>query len=230
MIRMFIAGLLFAALSVTGPAVAGEGREAIHAAAEDAQPLLPGMNAPFFTVKNVQGGTVQFDPTAMHKPVVLTFYRGGWCPYCNLHLSELRHAQEELLELGFDVWFISIDKPEVLAASLDEPVLGYTLLSDSKLHATRAFGVAFRLDDETFQKYVNGGHDLEGASGETHHVMPVPSTYIIGTDGVISFQYTNPDYHIRLHPDVLLAAARAYIDDADKRLRKRRAADRAKKQ
>ena len=51
---------------------------------------------------------------------------------------------------------------------------------------------------------------LEGSSGETHHVLPAPATFIIGTDGIIQFQYTNPDYKVRLHPDVLLAAARAY--------------------
>jgi peroxiredoxin len=93
-------------------------------------------------------------------------------------------------------------------------------LSDSRLVATRAFGLAFRLPDDLVAKYLDYDIDLEAASGETHHVLPAPSTFLIGADGVIRFQYTNPDYTVRLHPDVLLAAARAYRDDADKRLQR----------
>ena len=217
---LYILALVLAAASA--PLFAGDARDDIHASAEQAQPLFAGLAAPSFTVRDVRGNDVHFDPENMQQPLILTFYRGGWCPFCNLHLSEMRHAQKELQELGFDVWFISVDQPEVLAPSLDEPDLGYTLLSDSKLSATRAFGIAFTLDEETRLRYINYDIDIEAASGETHHVLPVPSTYIIGSDGIISFQYTNTDYHVRLHPDVLLAAARAYTDDADKRLRKQR--------
>jgi len=74
------------------------------------------------------------------------------------------------------------------------------------------------------EKYLTFGIDLEKASGQDHHVLPVPSTFLIGADGVIRFQYTNPDYKVRLHPDVLLAAARAYLDDADTRLERQRQA------
>ncbi|MGA9575264.1 MAG: hypothetical protein WBS20_15095, partial [Lysobacterales bacterium] len=66
------------------------------------------------------------------------------------------------------------------------------------------------------------GIDLEKASGENHHVLPAPATFIIGTDGVINFAYINPNYKVRLHPDVLLAAAKAYTQDADDRLEARR--------
>ena len=199
---------------------AGETRTAVHASAEDVQPLLPGMEAPEFNVLNVKGEAVRFDPGNMHKPLVLTFFRGGWCPYCNLHLAELRKAENELREMGFDIWFISIDRPEQLYASLDQPDIGYEILSDSSLDATRAFGVAFRVADETVEKYLEWDIDLEAASGETHHVLPAPSTFIIAANGVIRFQYTNPDYAVRLPPEVLLAAARAYDDEVNDRLRR----------
>ncbi|MFT5140559.1 MAG: peroxiredoxin, partial [Rhodothermales bacterium] len=81
--------------------------------------------------------------------------------------------------------------------------------------------------DELHERYLTMDIDVEAASGENHHVLPVPSTYIIGSDGVINFQYTNTDYHVRLHPDVLLAAARAYTQDVDKRLSKARKKQRA---
>ena len=82
------------------------------------------------------------------------------------------------------------------------------------------------MDDETYDRYIGYGINLEEISGETHHVLPAPSTYIIGTDGIISFQYTNPNYKVRLHPDVLLAAARAYKDGADLRIIRARKAQR----
>lgn len=197
-------------------AFAGE-RSDVHASAEDARPLLPGMTAPAFEVTAADGSTVSFTPGEAEKPIVLTFYRGGWCPYCNMHLFELRDAEAELSEMGFEVWFVSMDKPEVLAPSLSEEV-SYTLLSDTSAELTRAFGIAFQVDDKTVSAYQGYGIDLEEVSGETHHILPVPSTFIIGTDGTIHFQYTNTDYKVRLAPEVLIAAARSAAEGMDGRL------------
>jgi len=204
------------------------GRTDIHAAAEEVQPLLPGMRAPSFNVLDAEGNPVLFDPAGLEQPLVLTFFRGGWCPFCNLHLAEMRHAVQELQEMGFDLWFVSIDKPELLYESLEQPDIGYQVFSDAKLEATRAFGLAFRMPDDLVATYLGYGVDLEDVSGESHHVLPAPGTFIIGTDGIIQFQYTNPDYHVRLHPTVLLSAARAYRDEADQRLIRLREAQRKK--
>ena len=221
--KKFVNGLilvLFMGFSVL--IMAADDREDIHASAEEVQPLLVGMKAPDFTVLDVENGAVRFVSGEQEKPVVLSFYRGGWCPYCNLHLSELRLAEEQLKAMGFDIWFISIDKPELLLASLDDPDIGYTVYSDSALNATRAFGLAFRVDDELNELYLSYDIDLEKASGENHHVLPAPATYIIGRDGIINFAYINPDYKVRLHPNVLLAAAQAYNENADIRLLEKR--------
>jgi len=219
--KQFTIGLVIV-LSVffAATTLAGDERTDIHMDANDVQPLLPGMKAPAFSVLNVKGEPVQFDPENMHKPLVLSFFRGGWCPYCNLHLAELRKAESQLRDMGFDIWFISIDQPEQLYASLDQPDIAYEIFSDSRLNATRAFGLAFQVTDETVAKYLKWDIDLEAASGETHHVLPAPSTFIIAADGVIRFQYTNPDYAVRLPPEVLLAAARAYDDEVNDRLRR----------
>lgn len=212
--------LLLLCAALPGHLPADGQRTDIHADASEVQPLLPGMHAPAFEVRDASGAAFLFEPEKMEKPLVLSFFRGGWCPYCNLHLAEMRKTEAELKSMGFDIWFISIDKPDVLYASLDEPEIGYLVLSDSKLAATRAFGLAFQMPDELVEKYLEYDIDVEAASGETHHVLPAPSTFIIGKDGVIHFQYTNPDYKVRLHPDVLLAAAHAYLNDTDKRLQK----------
>jgi len=205
-------------LTSSAMSLAANNREDIHARADQVQPLLPGMKAPDFTVRNVEGDLFEFNAGHLDKPVVLSFFRGGWCPYCNLHLSEMRLAEKQLKEMGFNIWFISIDKPELLLESLDDPDIGYTIFSDSTLDATRAFGLAFHIDDEMNKRLLSYNIDLEKASGETHHVLPAPATYIIGTDGIINFAYINPNYKVRLHPDVLLAAAKAYKDDVDERL------------
>jgi peroxiredoxin len=215
---LLLAAVFFAFCATN--ALAESRRTEIHQDANDVQPLLPGMQAPEFEVTSVGGQAVHFDPEKMEKPLVLTFYRGGWCPYCNLHLAELRKAESELRALGFDIWFISIDRPELLYESLEQPGIGYTILSDSKLEATRAFGLAFRMTDEMVERYREYDIDLEAASGESHHVLPAPSTFIIARDGTIRFQYTNPEYAVRLHPSVLLAAARAYTDEVNGRLRR----------
>ena len=199
-------------------AMAANNREDIHASADQVQPLLAGMKAPDFVVRDVEGQAFQFKAGAQDKPIVLTFFRGGWCPYCNLHLSEMRMAEKQLKEMGFNIWFISIDKPELLIESLADPDIGYTIYSDASLDATRAFGLAFHVDDEMNERLLSYNIDLEKASGESHHVLPAPATYIIGTDGIINFAYINPDYKVRLHPDVLLAAAYAYNEGVDKRL------------
>ncbi len=179
----------------------------------EVRPLLPGMQAPAFELTNADGSRYRFEQGNQAKPRVITFYRGGWCPYCSAYLGSLRLAEQELDELGFEIVFISADQVDVLKPGLEDKTQSgfhYTLLSDNDLIAARAFGVAFRLDDELFSKYVNDfGHDLEGASGRTHHMLSVPATFVIDRKGVIQFSYVNPDYRVRLHPDVLVAAARA---------------------
>lgn len=207
--------VLIAGLMMTLSALALE----LAPTAQEVHPLLPGMKVPSFQLKDVEGRDVEINPEALDKPVVLTFYRGGWCPYCNLHLAELRKAEDELKGMGFDVWFISADRPEILYESLKEKV-DYTIYSDATLEVASLFGIAFKLDEGTVERYIDYGLNLEEVSGEKHHGLPVPATFIIGTDGVIQFQYTNPDYSVRLAPSVLLAAAEAYQGDSQTRLRK----------
>ena len=193
----------------------------IFDAPEQVRPVLPGMQAPEFRALDVNGEAVEVNPAALEKPLILTFYRGGWCPYCNMHLAELRTTEAELTEMGFDVWFISPDKPELLAQG-DDSEFGYRLLSDPGMNAAQAFGIAFRLDDETFERYAGFGNNLNERSGDDHQALPAPATFIIGTDGKVQFGYVNPDYSVRLAPEVLLAAARAYTDGAHRRMQRNR--------
>jgi len=182
---------------------------------EQVTPLLPGMSIPTFTAQRPSGETVSFGPETLEKPFVLTFYRGGWCPYCNTHLGEMRLAEQQLTELGFDVFFISPDQPSHLIKSLKDQDLkeniSYQLLSDATMAVARAFKIAFKVPPQTVEKYKDWGIDLEQASGHDHHLLPAPATFLVGKNGVIQFQYVNPDYKIRLAPEILLAAAKDYL-------------------
>jgi len=194
--------------------VAAEEAGAIADSAEATEPLVTGDRAPRFTVRTVDNEPYVFDPEALDRPAVLISFRGGWCPYCNLHLQELRGVVPTLRQEGFDVLFLSGDAPEQLYSALEKETqddidgLDYTILSDAAIEAARAFGTAFRtgggltgyLDDKSFDY-------SEGSIGR-HGVLSVPYVYVVDTDGRIVFDFVEPDYKVRLPADKLLAAAR----------------------
>jgi peroxiredoxin len=148
-----------------------------------------------------------FLPDSYKKPTVVLFYRGGWCPYCNAQLSDLHLVEPKLRKSGFEVVFLSSDRPELLYSSLKAADIHYTLLSDSHLEAAKSFHVAYHVDDATVAKLREYGEDLEATTGTKEHELPVPSVFIIDTSGTIRFVYSNPDYKIRLSADALWTAA-----------------------
>jgi peroxiredoxin len=104
---------------------------------------------------------------------------------------------------------ISPDRPEKLKTVEEKSKGKYTLLSDSSMEAAKALGLAFKLDDDTVSKYKQFGIDLASASGETHGLLPVPAVYVLDRKGKILFEYINPEYQVRIPPEVVLAAAKA---------------------
>ncbi len=212
-----IAVLIFMATGLigcqSGPADSYAPKNAVPLQPELVRPLLPGMNAQPFELVSADGSMFSFDPDHLEKPVILSFYRGGWCPYCNRQLAGFRTIEPELLALGYDLIFISADKSELLRESLKMGDVDFLLLSDNDLKAARAYGIAFHVNDEMVTRYQKAGIDLEVASGRTHHWLPVPASFIIDTAGVIQFQYVNPNYRVRVNGDVLLTAARVAVSD-----------------
>lgn len=216
---------LWSAIAVTGcsesQSRSGTASEAEPAAAdfapraEKVTPVLTGTRIPDAEIRNTDNVTVRLREVVSRKPTVLIFYRGGWCPYCNRHMAELQQAEERMIELGYQIVAISPDKPELLRQSIEKHDLTYSLYSDSPMTASKAFGLAFRLDDETFNRYKNNGLDLTRRSGYDHHLLPVPAVFLVDRQGLIHFQYVNPDYTTRIKSPVLLAAAEAYYPDKD---------------
>lgn len=205
MSRIFGFAVILATL-ILSPSAAGAAGIAPSATA--IQPILLGSALPDPPLRDRDD-----QPTTLHKvvdgkPAVLVFYRGGWCPFCNLQLSELREIHPELTKLGYQLIAISPDQPAELKKTLGKDKLDYTLVSDSSTAAVSAFGIGYTVDDSLVARYRLGGIDLEKASGETHHVLPVPSVYIVDADGVLQFSYVHPDYKVRAPGQVILAAAR----------------------
>ena len=168
------------------------------------------MRAPAFSAQTKDGVLRTFSPESYQKPTVVIFYRGGWCPYCNMQLSDLHLVEPKLRQSGFEIVFLSTDRPAILYSSLKSEHIDYTLLSDSQLEAAKAFHIAFRLDDATIAKMKGFGVDLDSTTGEPLHELPVPSVFIIDRTGTIRYVYSNPDYKIRLGADALWAAAIPY--------------------
>jgi peroxiredoxin len=186
--------------------------------AQDVTPVQVGQVAPQFDVKTVDDEVFSFDPANLERPAMLVTFRGGWCPFCNMHLSELRTVIPEINAMGVDVLFLSGDRPEMLYASLkmetQEAIdgLDYTILSDADANAAIALGVAFKINDSTIERRNMKGDDIEDSSMTTHGSLPVPAIFAIGTDGVISFAYVNADYKVRLPSDDVLQAAKDLVD------------------
>ena len=203
-------------VSHTGRAVAEE-YAALPASADLTTPLKTGDRAPSFTVHTVDGEPYVFDPDNLARPTILISFRGGWCPYCNMHLSELRTVIPEIRESGYDVLFLSNDRPELLYASLKQETqedidrLDYVIMSDADINAAKALGTAFRTDKRLTEYMDKKGRDYQGSSIGKHNALAVPAVYVVNKSGLIVFDFVEPDYKIRLPADELLSAAKAAL-------------------
>ena len=165
---------------------------------EKTAPLKVGEKAPELKLKNATGDEVLLASLHEKQPVVLVFFRGGWCPICSRHTAELIKAYPEIKELGAEMVGISPDSVESSQANVEKNKIGFPILSDADVSAAKAFGLAFKVDDATVTKYKGFGIDLEKASGQPHHALPIPAVYIVDKTGTIVFAHSNPDYRQRL--------------------------------
>ena len=119
-------------------------------------------------------------------------------------MGQLRTIHSQLIDLGYQIIAVSPDRPAQVAQMVSKNDFEYTLLSDPAMAAARGFGVAFRMADDTVERYRKAGVVLE-----QHQLLPVPSVFLVDRKGKIRFTYVNPDYKVRIDPDTLLAAAKA---------------------
>lgn len=170
------------------------------------KPLEKGQKIPDAKLSGPDGKLVALSSLHRDKPLVIVFFRGGWCPICTRHTQELMKVYPDLKAKGFEMVGVSPDSVESSKANVDKTSISFPIYSDPDLNAIRAFGLAFKVDDATVTKYKGFGIDLEKASGRDHHALPVPAIYVVGTDGVITFAHSDADYRKRLDTKDLLKA------------------------
>jgi peroxiredoxin len=175
------------------------GKAQIPEQAEDISPLLISEKIPSVNITALNGEKVLLTDIVKRKPSILLFYRGGWCPYCNAHLSAVGQVEQELLALGYQVLAISPDSPGKLKATLDKQKINYELYSDGSAELMQAMGLAFKAPDRYQDRLANY------SDGQNHGLLPVPSLFVVDMDGTILFEYINPDYKHRIGADMLLA-------------------------
>ena len=175
-------------------------QQAIPLVAEDISPILIGETLPNGNFQNVEGEYIQLKAILEEKPTILVFYRGGWCPYCNVQLSGLVEIEEDILELGYQIVAISPDDYKNLQSTIENNSTKYKLLSDPNGEFIQEIGIAFRTSS-SLKEYIIA----KGQKGETSSVMPAPTVMIVDKKGVIKFEYINPNYKERIGGDMLLS-------------------------
>ena len=170
--------------------------------------LRVGDKAPDFELPSATGKTVRLGDLLQHGPVVLAFYRGGWCPYCNLELRALQNVLPEIKKLGAQIVAVSPQTPDSSLATKQKNELQFQVLSDQHNSVARNFHLVFTLPEEIRTIYKGFGHDLVVRNGDDSFELPFPATYVIGRDRTIRFAFVNADYTKRAEPADILAVLR----------------------
>ncbi|GAB2189609.1 peroxiredoxin-like family protein [Sessilibacter sp. MAH1] len=179
--------------------------------AESIKPLQVGDKAPKFTVKDTDGEQVIFDPNELDSPTLIVVYRGGWCPYCNVQLQDLRKVLPEIREKGVNVMFLSGDRPEILYSGLKEQTqeeidgLDYKIYSDADMEASSALGIAFN-SSGFGMTLLKLKPSTSGSSLRKHNALPVPAVFVINKDGEVTYSFVDPNFKVRLPAEDVLAA------------------------
>jgi peroxiredoxin len=133
-------------------------------------------------------------------PLVLTFYRGHWCPYCTLELKEYENLHAKFTELGATVLAVTPDLPMQVKKTKVKYNLSFSLISDKDHALAKKLGLAFKLDDKTLKLYKSYGIDLAGSQGNKGDTLPLPGTYVVDKDGVVVYAFVDPNYKKRAEP------------------------------
>ncbi len=165
-----------------------------------------GDTAPPFELKATDDTQVSLDSLLAKGPAVISFYRGSWCPYCNLELKALANVYPELKSNGAELVSISPNLAKVSKVFIQGNPLPFKLLSDAGNHVARDYGLTFNLAEELRPIYKTFGFDIPTDNGDESWEIPIPATYVVSTDGKIVAAYVNADYTTRMEPADILTA------------------------
>lgn len=170
--------------------------------------LKAGDKAPAFTLNDPNGQPVSSAELLSQGPLVVSFYRGVWCPYCNMELQALEATLPEFRALGASLVAISPQTAVNSRKSVRQNALSFPILSDTHNDVAAAFGLRFELPDYLVELYQGLKNDLPAFNGDPSWSLPMPARYVIGQDGLILYAEVNPDYTRRPEPEDMLPALR----------------------
>jgi peroxiredoxin len=195
------------------PQIPAEAREIMERAGRDLaasgqadRALTAGARAPRFALPSATGRTVTLDGLLANGPVVLTFYRGAWCPYCNLALRALQLHHEEFAARGARLVAVSPQIPDESLTLTEKHGLAFDVLSDLGSDTAKQYGLAFDLPEDLAAVYDRFGFDLQRVNGGHARTLPLPATYVIDRAGTVRWAFVDPDYTKRAEPADILGA------------------------
>ncbi|MEP5253849.1 MAG: peroxiredoxin-like family protein [Winogradskyella arenosi] len=163
-----------------------------------------GDQAPDFTLNNALGEPVSLTDYLKKGPVVLTWYRGGWCPYCNLTLQQLQKELPNFKAKGAQLLALTPELPDASVSTAEKNDLQFEVLSDIGNQVAKNYGIVFELT-EAVAKIYNASFGLNEHNGDTSNALPLAATYIINEEGKIDYAYLNTDYRNRAEPSEITA-------------------------
>jgi len=156
-----------------------------------------GQKAPVFTAIGHNGNTISLEKITQKGAVILLFYRGYWCPFCNKQLSSLNDSLGLIQAKGATVLAISPEKYESVEKTIGKTKASYEIISDTANIILKQYGVNFTVDAQTVERYKQFNVDFSAVNANSDNVLPVPAVFIIGTDGTFKYIYFNKDYRKR---------------------------------
>jgi peroxiredoxin len=165
-----------------------------------------GQKAPEAMVEDSSGKPAKLSELIARGPVLLVFYRGGWCPYCNFQIRELGQAWPEFQKRGITPVALSVDRVQEAAKTKTSWQVPFPVLSDPDLVAHKAFRMVHTTSEQERQALKSFGIDLEGASGRQHHSFAVPGLFLIDKEGTVRWAHAEGDYKVRPKVEQVLAA------------------------
>ncbi len=178
--------------------------------------LKVGEKAPDFTLLDVFGKPVSLSELLQHGPVVVTFYRGEWCPFCNLQLRAYQNILPQIQALGASLVAISPQTPDHSLSTVEKKELTFTVLSDVGNSVARQYKIVFALPEQFRTMYTSIGSDVPTFDGDSSWELPMPGTFIVAQDGTIRLAFVHEDHTRRLEPAALLESLRALKSNAKK--------------
>ena len=177
---------------------------------EGANALNLDQNAPRFELPNQHGEQVLLDELLAKGPVVITFYRGSWCPYCNLQLKALQSRLPEIHALGAQLVAISPQAPDGSMSENDIRNMDFVVLSDQNADVAASYGVAWQVPAFLLEHMrEDRGLDLESLNNGNGSILPIPATFVLDSEGKVTWRYVDVDYRTRSEPQDIINALKA---------------------